>query len=146
MSTASVTSVKDELKIDTWQKMKQGSESMCRKKSGWPRVANEFRSKMLRGVDRKLSEEVSFNVTVFSMLITKLIIRFCRTGSRSEERPVIIRGGPTDGVIVSGARVRGSVRLRLSLYSRLLVPGRIADSYVLLGIRLFCDLYNAITV
>lgn len=31
MSTASVTSVKDELKIDTWQKMKQGSESMCRK-------------------------------------------------------------------------------------------------------------------
>ncbi len=58
--------------------------------------------------------EVSFKVTVFSKVIIKLIIEFCRTGSRSEERTVIIRGGPTDGVIVSGARVRGSVRLRLA--------------------------------
>jgi hypothetical protein len=42
-----------------------------------------------------------------------------------------MRGGPTDGVIVSGARVRGSVRLRLACIAVLLVPGRIADSYVL---------------
>jgi hypothetical protein len=42
-----------------------------------------------------------------------------------------MRGGPTDGVIVSGARVRGSVRLRLACIAVLLVPGRIADCYVL---------------
>jgi hypothetical protein len=32
-------------------------------------VAKVFRSKMLLGVDRKLSEEVSFKVTVFSVFI-----------------------------------------------------------------------------
>ena len=46
---------------------------------------------------------------------------------------------------VSGARVRGSVRLRFSLYSRLLVFGRIADCYVLSDMELFCELMYTIT-
>jgi hypothetical protein len=52
-----------------------------------------------------------------------------RTGIRSEERAAFMRGGPTDGVIVSGARVRGSVRLRLACIAVMLVPGRIVDNY-----------------
>ena len=43
--------------------------------------------------------------------------------------PHFMRGGPTDGVIVSGARVRGSVRLRLACIAVMLVPGRIVDNY-----------------
>jgi hypothetical protein len=53
-------------------------------------------------------------VTGFNYVNYYYDISLSRTGCRSEERPVFIRGGPTDGVTVSGARVRGSVRLRLA--------------------------------